>query len=578
MKYIFEPFEPGRGNIRRMGQKMKQIHTFRPGLFTAMLFFLASAAMAQGLTMRSGGPFIVVEIHGAPDYRFSSDRGWTRIRFASTLPDSARVDIAMTESVVLKSVRGETYVLQGVYDFPLSRLGMRGAILRRMPRASGFSAPVATSGVRGAEGGGDAPGKITYRTPGELHAAFKTAVLSGNGAEFPAFFVEDVFEDSRVDFLIRSLALLLPSPDTQAIEWAKIPSRSLLGGPGQTRREIAAWFEHWAEAINIGSVDESDFRYRLLPESRNNQYHWYLRHAAVETLREHILVKHLAIEYWWARYEMESRRICPELPARELVESGMPEDLLKSPLGHPLTIQADSRWPWVFTVEDSSALGDAQWWIHVPNMLRKRVELELRGLERLIRDYREVNGGRLPQTLEEASRTLFRATSTPNPLEDVGVLFKYYSSVIEEPDVLILEDPWGNPYEYLVSGDSYVLKSAAPTSETFVVEGPRLPLRIAIDRDSGIAIGRESSGTIVFSVRVEDKDSRVYIAGQFNDWKKWPMQFDAQTEQWTIRVPLRPGRYTYKFIQDDEWFPDPGNPERLPDGYGGFNSVITVKE
>ena len=46
---------------------------------------------------------------------------------------------------------------------------------------------------------------------------------------------------------------------------------------------------------------------------------------------------------------------------------------------------------------------------------------------------------------------------------------------------------------------------------------------------------------------------------------------------WELRVPLGPGRYEYRFLVDGRfWDNDPGNPERAPDGQGGFVSLVVV--
>ena len=43
------------------------------------------------------------------------------------------------------------------------------------------------------------------------------------------------------------------------------------------------------------------------------------------------------------------------------------------------------------------------------------------------------------------------------------------------------------------------------------------------------------------------------------------------------RKTLPPGRYLYKLVIDGRWEFDPGNQQREPDGYGGFNSVVEVE-
>ena len=46
---------------------------------------------------------------------------------------------------------------------------------------------------------------------------------------------------------------------------------------------------------------------------------------------------------------------------------------------------------------------------------------------------------------------------------------------------------------------------------------------------------------------------------------------------WELHVPLGPGRYEYLFLVDGRfWELDPANPQRVPDGLGGFVSLCVV--
>ena len=75
------------------------------------------------------------------------------------------------------------------------------------------------------------------------------------------------------------------------------------------------------------------------------------------------------------------------------------------------------------------------------------------------------------------------------------------------------------------------------------------------------------------------KAKKVCIAGDFNNWSKNadPMYDEDSDGIWTIVLPLKPGRYEYKFVIDgDRWVPDPANPHRVDDGFGGKNSIIVV--
>jgi len=69
----------------------------------------------------------------------------------------------------------------------------------------------------------------------------------------------------------------------------------------------------------------------------------------------------------------------------------------------------------------------------------------------------------------------------------------------------------------------------------------------------------------------------VFVAGEFNQWSAIanPMQKDA-SGTWTAAIPLKPGKYQYKFVVDGNWKQDAANADAADDTYGGKNSVKTV--
>ncbi len=72
---------------------------------------------------------------------------------------------------------------------------------------------------------------------------------------------------------------------------------------------------------------------------------------------------------------------------------------------------------------------------------------------------------------------------------------------------------------------------------------------------------------------------RVTVAGSFNGWDRQAQTLagpDANGD-WIGPVEMATGVYEYKFLVDDEqWFSDPANVDRVPDGFGGFNSVLRL--
>lgn len=76
-----------------------------------------------------------------------------------------------------------------------------------------------------------------------------------------------------------------------------------------------------------------------------------------------------------------------------------------------------------------------------------------------------------------------------------------------------------------------------------------------------------------------DTASEVVLSGTFNQWAPDVLQMEpGRNGLWKIEIPLLPpGRYYYKFCVDEtNWIEDVNNPFREPDGFSGFNSVLTV--
>lgn len=73
---------------------------------------------------------------------------------------------------------------------------------------------------------------------------------------------------------------------------------------------------------------------------------------------------------------------------------------------------------------------------------------------------------------------------------------------------------------------------------------------------------------------------RVAVVGDFNNWSTTadPMYDREEDGVWSITLPLKPGRYEYKFLVDGKkWMHDPENPQKIEDGFGGHSSVIEVR-
>jgi alpha-amylase/alpha-mannosidase (GH57 family) len=94
------------------------------------------------------------------------------------------------------------------------------------------------------------------------------------------------------------------------------------------------------------------------------------------------------------------------------------------------------------------------------------------------------------------------------------------------------------------------------------------------------ALPEAVDGGVRFTVDAPDART-VHLAGEFNAWDPTalPMTDEDGDGVWEVMVELQTGRsYQYKFVIDGgaEWRPDPDNPERVDDNYGGYNTVMSV--
>lgn len=70
---------------------------------------------------------------------------------------------------------------------------------------------------------------------------------------------------------------------------------------------------------------------------------------------------------------------------------------------------------------------------------------------------------------------------------------------------------------------------------------------------------------------------QVSLAADFNHWdaKALPMQKDPDG-MWRVSVPLKPGRYEYRFFVDGDWQDDPFAQQKVANPLGSHNCVQIV--
>lgn len=72
----------------------------------------------------------------------------------------------------------------------------------------------------------------------------------------------------------------------------------------------------------------------------------------------------------------------------------------------------------------------------------------------------------------------------------------------------------------------------------------------------------------------------IAVVGDFNGWNKTAdLMAEESSGKFSLTLRLAPGRYSYKFVINNEWYiPDPLCNRFVHDGYGGKNSILNVNE
>jgi serine protease AprX len=126
--------------------------------------------------------------------------------------------------------------------------------------------------------------------------------------------------------------------------------------------------------------------------------------------------------------------------------------------------------------------------------------------------------------------------------------------------------------------------AAAPAiRQGYGVVNARRAVELAIREEHGLkTVGcsppRVENGRIVFLYH-DDEAKSVSLAGDFNSWNTalTPLRKD-ESGLWLAELEApKAGSYQYKFIVDgSRWLEDPSNGMKVPDNYGGLNSVLAI--
>lgn len=81
---------------------------------------------------------------------------------------------------------------------------------------------------------------------------------------------------------------------------------------------------------------------------------------------------------------------------------------------------------------------------------------------------------------------------------------------------------------------------------------------------------------IVFKLNGYLNAKKVILTGSFNGWNESQPEMERTGSGWEFPLYLAQGTHTYRFIIDRDWIEDPVNPNKFPNEFGSFNSVISI--
>jgi 1,4-alpha-glucan branching enzyme len=81
---------------------------------------------------------------------------------------------------------------------------------------------------------------------------------------------------------------------------------------------------------------------------------------------------------------------------------------------------------------------------------------------------------------------------------------------------------------------------------------------------------------MTFVCEPESEASKVFLAGDFNDWDPAATRMVKRNGSFRKKMELPAGEHQYKFVVDGEWQTDPAAMAEVPNEMGTMNSVVTV--
>lgn len=140
-----------------------------------------------------------------------------------------------------------------------------------------------------------------------------------------------------------------------------------------------------------------------------------------------------------------------------------------------------------------------------------------------------------------------------------------------ENELVMDKTPTGWQLPYVLAAGNYEYK--------FIVDGrwmidPANPFTSGSGNTQNSFIALKANH--VFELSKFPGAQTVIVTGSFNNWNRQGYRMVKEAEKWILPIYLQPGKYTYKFIDDGNWIPDPANQLFEQNEYNTNNSVLWI--
>lgn len=106
------------------------------------------------------------------------------------------------------------------------------------------------------------------------------------------------------------------------------------------------------------------------------------------------------------------------------------------------------------------------------------------------------------------------------------------------------------------------------------------PTRMKMTRESSVHASEPLSKPVPEHVVIHRtflNAKSVLIAGSFNGWTPSANEVkNCGGDRWRVDLTLKPGRYEYRFVVNEQWTDDPVTHNYVANPFGSHNSVLVV--